>query len=175
MSVDDYYHGGKAGLNPGDLLIPSPPHVDDGCPICVARRDGRSLTVGEYRAWLAPFGGRSRSILDMLGNAPDAALIDPPSKHKAVYITTDHAYARWYAARSRGDLYVVQPIGDVIPSEEDSFPSFVVGSARIRSVIERDVRLDRRDRRALDRRWARADRRQQARSVRGATGMAVLS
>lgn len=154
-----YYHGGKAGLKPGELLVPSPPHVDDGCPICVARREGRGVTVGEYRAWLAQFGDRARSILDMLVNAPDAALIDPPSKHKAVYITTERAYARWYAARSRGDLYVIQPIGEVTPSDEDSFPSFIVDRAVVSAVLERDVRLDRRDRRALDRQWAKADRR----------------
>ncbi len=164
-----YYHGGIAGLREGDLLVPSPPHVDDGCPICVARREGRVYTVGEYRLWLCQFGDRAVSVLRMLDGAHDAEPVDPPSAQDAVYITTDLGYARWYAARSRGDLYQVEPGGDLHESIEDHFPSFTVSEARVVKILERSVRLDRKDRRAMFRRWGKADRQhQQRREVKAA-------
>lgn len=152
------YHGGKAGLNVGDELVPSPPHGDDGCPICVGRREGRTVTVREYRAWLVQFGARARPVLEMLEGAPDNAPVDPPSQREAVYITTSHDYARWYAARSHGDLYEVEPVGELDPSTEDPFPSWTVPKARVTAVIERGVRLVRRDRRSLMRAWGKADK-----------------
>lgn len=154
-----YFHGGVAGLTPGDRLVPSPPPVvDDGCPICVARREGRACTVGEYRVWLEQFGDAASRVLAQLEGAPDDAPIDPPSAENAVYITEVHDYARWYAARSQGDLYEVEPVGEITPSEEDPFPSWTVGEAIVLHVIERKVMLQRRDRRALNRAWAKADR-----------------
>lgn len=47
-----YYHGGRRGLKVGDLLVPSHPHVVDGCPICIARAAGIAMTVGEFKEWL---------------------------------------------------------------------------------------------------------------------------
>lgn len=85
-------------------------------------------------------------------------MIDPPSRREAVYMTTDIRYARWYAARSRGDLYRVQPVGRVERSEEDPFESYTAPAARIVEVIERRVVLRRRDRRELMRAWEKADR-----------------
>jgi hypothetical protein len=154
------YHGGAPGLVAGDDLIPSPPKIVDDCPICVARREGRIYTVGEYRSYLAQFGDRAAHIVRMLGDAPDFAPIDPPSGRYAVYLTTDRDYARWYAARSDGDLYQVEPDGDLTESTEDPFLSFTAPKARVVAVIERRVRLDRKDRRALFRRWKRVDDRQ---------------
>lgn len=153
-----YYHGGKAGLSVGDILVPSPPHVQDDCPICVARAQGRVCSVGEYRAWLRQFGDRARPVLDQLRDVPDEAPMDPPSAKQAVYITTDRAYAQFYASRSGwGDLYRVEPIGPVAPSPEDHFPTWTCDRARVVAVLQRHVRLKRSERRLLMRRWKRAD------------------
>lgn len=153
-----WYHGGVPGLRPGDLLRPSPPHVTDGCPVCVARAEGRALTVGQYRAWLRGFGDRARPVLDALAGAPDAAPLDPPSARAAVYITTHQGYAAWYAARSgNGDLYEVAPVGELKTSEADRFPSATVAAARVVRVVRRSVRLTRHERRALDRDWRLRD------------------
>lgn len=156
------YHGGIAGLHPGDDLTPSPPRVTDDCPICRARRAGLVYTVGDYRAWLQTMGARAEPVLRMLADAPDAAPVDPPSGLDAVYLTTERDYARWYAARSGGDLYRVEPVGERTASAEDPFESYTVPTARVAAVIERNVRLDRADRRALFRRWKRADDRKAA-------------
>jgi hypothetical protein len=156
------YHGGIAGLNAGDDLVPSPPVVTDNCPVCEARRAGRVYTVGAYRAWLKTMGERATPIIAMLADAPDDAPVDPPSGLDAVYVTTERDYARWYAARSGGDLYRVEPAGTLTPSTEDPFESYTVPKARVVAVIERRVRLDRADRRALFRRWKRADARKAA-------------
>jgi hypothetical protein len=156
-----FYHGGKAGLQAGDRLVPSPPHVTDGCPICVARAAGVAVTVGEYRVWLQR-QGRSPGVLQMLqmlDGVPDHLVIDAPSERQAVYVTSDRGYARFYAARSQGDLYRVEPVGELEPTDEDHFPSWTVGEAVVVEVIERRVRLTRRDRRQLMREWGKADRR----------------
>lgn len=155
-----YYHGGRRGLKVGDLLVPSHPHVVDGCPICIARAAGIAMTVGEFKEWLRQTvpPERARPILELLADADDDELIDPPSRREAVYMTTDIRYARWYAARSRGDLYRVQPVGRVERSEEDPAESYTAPAARIVEVIERRVVLRRRDRRELMRAWEKADR-----------------
>ena len=153
-----YYHGGCAGLSSGDMLVPSDPHVTDGCPICVARAHGIALTVGQYRAWLRQQGAAAEPVLRKLADAPDDAVIDAPSQRQALYVTTDREYARYYAARSKGDLYYVNPIGRIEPTQEDHFPSFTVQSARVLNVIERGVVLTRKDRRRLDREWRKADK-----------------
>lgn len=152
-----YYHGGVHGLQPGALLLPTAPHVEDGCPVCVARAQGRALTVGEYRLWLEQFGERARPVLQALSGAADSDPVDPPSARDAVYMTTDLEYARWYAARSRGDLYRVEAVGEVERSGEDRFPTWTAAAARVVQVLERRVRLYRRDRRALTKRWAKLD------------------
>ena len=152
-----YYHGGIAGKRAGDILIPSPPHEVDGCPICVARAAGRICRVGEYRAWAAQFGERARPIMEALAGADDMEPIDPPSAKSAVYISTHQIYARWYAARSQGDLYAVEPIGGVERSEEDPFPTWTCYRARVVRVIERRVTLTRKDRRKITKLWKRAD------------------
>ena len=165
-----YFHGGKPGLHPGDLLVPAPPHVvDDGCPVCVARRDGRACTVGEFRHWLHQFGPRAARALRELEGQPDDAPIDPPSAKQAVYITTSQAYATWYAARSQGDLYQVAPIGEVERSLEDHFSSWTTPVATVIRVLRRDVRLTRTERRTIMRQWKKADQRA-ARSLEARAG-----
>lgn len=152
------YHGGRAGLVVGEMIVPAPPHVEDGCPVCVARAQGRTLRVGEYRAWLRTLGPRAEPVLAALEGADDFEPVDPPrAKADAVYVTSDLAYARWYAARSRGDLYRVVTVGPAERSPEDHFPTWTAPAARVVRVIERMVRLQRRDRRALLRRWKKAD------------------
>ena len=165
VDADVYFHGGKAGLRVGDSIIPGPPAApmaDDGCPVCIARREGRVYTFGEYRGWLATQGEGGQRVLAAIADAPDSVPVDPPSARNAVYITTERDYARWYAARSKGDLYRVDPDGELEPSNEDSFPTFTVGSATIVEVIDRGVRLVRSDRRRLDRKWSKADRKHAA-------------
>mgnify|MGYP001562941885 CR=1 FL=1 len=164
------FHGGIAGLQVGDIVRPSPAHVVDGCPVCQARAEGRTFTVGEYREWLATWPPeKAAPVLAALGDAPDYEPVDPPSQRSAVYVTTDLAYARWYAARSQGDLYRVEPSGLtlpeedprealLIPSPEDHFPTWTCTEARVVAVVERGVRLVRSDRRALLRRWKAADK-----------------
>lgn len=164
-----YYHGGIAGLHPGDTLRPAPPHVVDGCPICVARAEGRALTVGEYRIWLnEQQHPGARKVLAMLADANDWEFIDPPSERKAVYLTTDLEYARWHAARSQGDLYQVRPAGEISASTEDFFPTWTCAEATVERVVERKVRLCRKDRRAMSRRWGKAERDAKAAKARAA-------
>lgn len=158
MAEVHLYHGGIGGLRVGDVLSPAPPHVTDGCPICVARAAGRVLRVGEYRLWLAQFGDRALPALRSLAGADAMDPVDPPSARNAVYLTRDIEYARWYAARSEGDLYRVVAIGEMTRSTEDPFPSWTAREARVVDVVEHNVRLLRRDRRELMRRWAKADR-----------------
>jgi hypothetical protein len=153
-----WYHGGIGGMQIGDVLVPSPPHVDDGCPVCVARAAGMVVTVGEYRTWLRLQGPRALPVLKMLEGAPADAPVDPPTQKRAVYFTTYLAYARWYAARSRGDLYEVRPVGSVERSKEDHFPTWTAGSAIVSRVVERRVRLTRKDRREIAKRWKRMDK-----------------
>ncbi len=128
-----------------------------GCPVCEARAVGRTVTVREYRAWLRAQGPRAAAALRLLADAPDDGPIDPPRAHEEVYITTDYGYARWYAARSQGDLYEVRPVGAYAPSPEDGFPAWRAAAAAVVRVLERGVRLTRRDRREMLRRLKRVD------------------
>lgn len=128
--VSKYFHGGVPGLRPGDILRGGHGRkMHDGCPFCEARAAGGSLDG-----------------------------IDPASAREAVYITTDKGYAKHYASLyGRGDLYAVEPIGPLTPSEEDHFPSWTTEEARIVAVHERGVLLTMREREALGRRWEIAD------------------
>jgi hypothetical protein len=159
-----WFHGGVRGLKPGDTLVPSSPHVMNGCPVCVARQEGRALTIGEYRVWLRSLGDRARPILAKLEGVDDREVIDPPSEREAVYITRELLYATWYAARSgHGDLYEVEPIGEIDASATDHFRSAMVGSPRIVRVLRRSVHLTRRERREIERAWRKADERAEKR------------
>lgn len=129
------YHGGVPGLNPGDVLYPHPPNVVDGCAICVARAAGE-----DWR--------------DASGN-----VVDPATRERAVYVTSDRRYARFYASRyPYGDLYRVRVGDDVPASAEDHWPTWCAPEAVVVSVLDRRVRLTDQERRALVRRWVRLDR-----------------
>lgn len=155
-----FYHGGKAGLNVGDYLVPSPPHGDDGCPVCEARKAGRVCTVGEFRRWLRQFGPRAEKALRELEEASDSDPLDPPSAEKAVYITTSEPYATWYAAtRGHWDVYQVAPVGDATRTKEDVFPAWTVAAARIVRIVRRSVYLTRTERRQIQRLWKKAEER----------------
>jgi hypothetical protein len=152
------YHGGIKGKNVGDILVPAPPHQDDGCPICEARAKGRHFTVRQARAWALSMGEKGRPMLRALEGADPNSTIDPPTPEQSVYSTESFEYARWYAARSRGDLYRVEPIGDAVRSTEDPFPTWKSQTLKVVSVVERSVFLDRRDRRSIQRLWKKADK-----------------
>ena len=94
--------------------------------------------------------------------------MDPPSSRSAVYVTTDLPYARFYAARSQGDLYQVEPSGMVLPEEdartallipsaEDHFPTWTCVEAVVVAVVARGVQLTKHDRRRMLSRWKAAD------------------
>lgn len=126
-----YFHGGVDGLKPGDILQPGHSRKQhDGCPWCVARENGEAH----------------------LG-------IDGPSQQAAVYMTPNRIYAKFHASLyGYGDLYRVEPIGEVNRSTEDTMESYYAPSARVLSVLDRAVRLTMSERRRLDREWAKADR-----------------
>lgn len=130
MSTTALWHGGIDGLKPGDLLLPSPPKLVDGCAICVAHAAGKEVTVG--------------------GHA-----IDPRTAHPdRVYLTSDREYARFYASKYVfGDLYRIEPVGDLEWSTEDPFPTWKATAGRVVAVYERAVRLTDSQRRRLLRRW----------------------
>jgi hypothetical protein len=126
-----YYHGGVDGLNVGDILDPGHSRKKhEGCPWCEARENG-----GAH-----------------LG-------LDGPSQRGEVYFTPNRLYAKFHASMyGRGDLYRVEPVGEVTRSTEDSLETYTAPAARIVSVYERAVLLTMTERRKLDREWAEADK-----------------
>ncbi|MCI3271425.1 hypothetical protein [Streptomyces cylindrosporus] len=130
-----YFHGGIPDLKPGDLITPHAPNVVDGCAICAAKAAGQQPVV------------EGLGVVDPLTERTDR-----------VYVTSDREYARFYASKyPLGDLYVIQPVGELEPSMEDHFPSWTVLAARVVSVYDRAVRLTPHRRRTLLRRWQIAD------------------
>lgn len=124
-----YFHGGKPGLRPGEYVVPSPPHYVDGCAICEAKKQGRDV----------PY--------DPANHRPDQ-----------VFVTIDREYARFYASKlPRGDLYVVDPEGELVESSEDHFPTWSCPRARVVSVFARFVVLNPRQRLTMLHRWRRSD------------------
>ncbi|MCC5574539.1 hypothetical protein IMZ11_02650 [Microtetraspora sp. AC03309] len=125
-----YFHGGKPGLKAGDLILPGMPNFVTGCPVCDAHKAGESHAL------------------------------EPVTKRQdRIYVTTDREYARFYASKyPKGDLYTVEPIGELVPSDEDHFPTWTAGSARVRGVYDVYVQLTTKQRATLLRRWERADR-----------------
>lgn len=126
------YHGGKDGLRPGDLIEPGHERMaHPGCPWCAARTEGRAH-------------------LGIDGPAEDA---------DRVYATTNRLYAKHYASLwGRGDLYRVEPVGDLLRSTEDSVESWKAPAMRVVAVLERAVQLTMSERRRLYREWGEADR-----------------
>lgn len=124
------FHGGIAGLNPGDLIEPGHGRKHhDGCPWCEARARGEAH----------------------LG-------IDPLAEAGRVYCTTNRLYAKHYASLwGRGDLYTVEAVDFMVSSQEDTIESFKAPALRVLSVLERAVLLCPSERRRLLREWTAAD------------------
>lgn len=141
--MDRLWHGGFPGLRPGQILDAS--HARNHlscCPVCADRAAGVSG-------------------------------MDPlPGQADRVYLTADREYARYYASLVHlGDLYQVEPIGDLLISQEDRFPTWTAASAVVTAVYARSVRLTDGQRRALMKRWTEAD----AHADGWAEGLAALS
>lgn len=128
------WHGGIPGLRPGDLIEPGHDRrAHEGCPWCEAR-------TGQAQ-------GGPQPVIDALAR-----------EKGRVYMTTDREYARHYASLwGRGDLYRVEPVGDLRRSEEDTVESWTAPAARVLAVYDRAVLLTWSQRRALLRRWTAAD------------------
>ena len=128
------WHGGIAGLRPGDLIQAGhdrPSH--DGCPWC----QGRELQAS---------GGPVPTI-DTLATHQDR-----------VYLTPVREYASHYASLvGRGDLYRVDPVGELLHSSEDTIETWTAPTARVLAVVERAVLLTPTQRRRLLRIWTSAD------------------
>lgn len=130
------WHGGAPDLRPGQLIEPgSSRKLHHGCRYCEARAAGQAVV------------------------APDGSLIDPPTgRPDRVYLTTDRDYARFYASLyGRGDLYRVEPVGEIELSTEDHFETWCAPAARVLAPVDRAVLLTPGQRRALDRKWRAAD------------------
>lgn len=126
------YHGGIDGLRAGDTISPGHSRkAHDGCPWCEARTRGEA------------HGG-----------------VDGPSvRDDLVYATPNRLYAKHYASLwGRGDLYRVEPVGDLERSREDSVESWMAPALRVASVLDRAVLLTPSERRRLWREWGKADR-----------------
>ena len=135
MSTDlRLWHGGVPGLRPGDLIEPgNERRHHDGCPFCEARK--------------AQAAGGAVPALDGLAEHPDR-----------VYLTPIREYARFYASLwGRGDLYRVEPVGELLRSTEDTMEAWHAPAARVLSVPERAVLLTWTQRRQLGRMWKAAD------------------
>lgn len=130
------WHGGIPDLRAGDLIEPGHERKQhEGCVFCEARAAGGAGEID--------------------GHAVDA----PTGRPDRVYATTDREYARWYASLyGRGDLYRVDPVGEVEQSTEDLFPTWTAPALRVVAVVDRYVLLDDKRRRALLRRWTALER-----------------
>jgi hypothetical protein len=125
------FHGGVPGLRRGDLIQPGHDRrTHDGCQWCAAR-------------------------------AQIPAALDGYAEHAdRVYLTPDRMYAKYYASLyGRGDLYQVEPVGELERSTEDTVEAWMAPAARILAVIDRAVLLTMSERRRLWREWSAADQR----------------
>lgn len=125
------FHGGVPDLRVGDLILPGHNRTHhDGCPWCEARSKGEA-----YKG------------------------MDGPSQHAdQVYATPERMYARFYASLfGRGDLYRVEPMGEMTVSEEDNIESYRANAFQVKAVLDRAVILTNSERRRLWREWGKAD------------------
>lgn len=123
------FHGGVPGLRAGDLIEPGHDRQKhDGCAWCAAR------------AALPP------------ERDGDALHSD------RVYVTPERLYARYYASLyGRGDLYRVEPVGELQRSTEDNVETWTAPAARVVAALDRAVLLSPSERRRLYRLWGDAD------------------
>lgn len=123
------FHGGVPGLRPGDLIEPGHERkVHDRCAWCAARAE------------LPP----GKDGLPLLAGA--------------VYLTPERLYALHYASLyGRGDLYQVEPVGELERSTEDTVETWTAPAARVLVAVDRAVQLTQGERRRLYRLWGKAD------------------
>lgn len=123
------FHGGAPSLRVGDLIEPGHDRrVHEGCTWCASRAELPAEQDGL------------------------------PRHQDRVYLTTERWYAQYYASLfGRGDLYQVEPIGDLERSTEDNVESWTAPAARIIAVLDRAVLLTPSQRRRLAILWGRAD------------------
>lgn len=126
------FHGGVPGLRLGDIITPGHDRqAHEGCPWCEARAKGEA----------------------------HQGMDGPSQRADRVYATTNRLYAKHYASLwGRGDLYRVDPVGEVERSAEDTIESYCAGQLRVVAVIDRAVLLTPSERRRLNREWGAADR-----------------
>ncbi|QNJ58119.1 ADP-ribosyltransferase [Gordonia phage Bunnybear] len=126
------FHGGVPGLRPGDLIRPGHErNHHDGCPWCEARARGEA----------------------------HEGMDGPSQRTDRVYATPNRLYAKHYASLfGRGDLYRVEPVGEVDRSTEDTIETWCAPALRVIAAVDRAVLLTRSERRRLLREWGDADR-----------------
>jgi hypothetical protein len=129
MTPGRLFHGGVPGLRPGDLIEPGHARkVHDGCAWCAARAE--------------------------LPPAADGL----PLHEDRVYLTPERSYARYYASLyGRGDIYQVEPVGQLLRSTEDTVETWTAPAARVIVAVDRAVLLTMGERRRLYRAWGVAD------------------
>lgn len=128
MSV--LYHGGVPDLEPGDIIEPGHSRDNhDDCPICRARR------------------------------AKGADAIEGTGHTEQVYCTRYRDYAAEYAAiYSKGDVYQVEPVGELTDSDEDFDGCYRCDRLRIVRTVEKHVVLTPKRRRRIIRLMQRLDK-----------------
>lgn len=126
------FHGGVPGLRSGDLIQPGHErNHHDGCPWCEARTQGEA----------------------------HEGMDGPSQRPERVYATPHRLYAKHYASLyGRGDLYRVEPVGDLERSNEDTIETWCAPALRVIAAIDRAVLLTPSERRRLFREWGDADR-----------------
>lgn len=73
-------------------------------------------------------------------------------------MTPHRLYAKFYASLwGRGDLYRVEPIGELERSIEDTVETFMAPTVQVAAVLDRVVLLTDTERRRLIREWSVAD------------------
>jgi hypothetical protein len=126
MTTMTLFHGGVAGMRPGDVILPgqAEKRFHDDCPVCQAHKNGHDHPM------------------------------DPRTPDGWVYASEDRPYARYYASRAgRGTLYRVT-LTDPERSEEDlQFPTWRAPQAVVYSVLEVMVEFTHKDRSRLWVRW----------------------
>lgn len=120
------YHGGVPDLEPGDLIEPghSRDTQHDDCPICRKRRE------------------------------QGAAAPEGTQHPENVYCTTNRLYAKLHASLyGRGDVYQVEPLGELTPSTDEGDPegSYRCPLLRVKRVVDVHVTLTDKERRRLAR------------------------
>lgn len=117
------WHGGAAGLQPGDTITPDHERHTDGCPICAARADGTAtIDPATPEGWVYATDHRmyARYYASLVG---------------------------------RGTLYRVELSGDIGRSTEDHFPTWRARQATVIHVVEPYITLTMKERHRLFREW----------------------